>query len=88
MRGFIRVGLGVAALAAIALAGTQAEAKCARTSASGFGVAKELAKEMAKMNLEIAISTAGQKAKGRIGYKCTGPPVLLSECTASQLACS
>lgn len=87
MRGLVRVGLGVAALAAATLIGTQAEAKCARMSASGFGVAKELAMEMAKMNLEIAISTSGQKAKGKTDYKCTGP-VLLSECTASRRACS
>jgi hypothetical protein len=87
MRGLLRMALGVCSLAAVALIGTQAEAKCARTSAAGFGIAKELAMEMAKMNLEIAISTAGQKARGKVGYKCTGP-MLLSECTASQRACS
>jgi hypothetical protein len=87
MRGMLRMAVGVASLAAVALIGTQAEAKCARTSAYGLGVAKEMAMEMAKMNLDLAISLSGQKAKGRVHYKCTGP-MLLSECKASRRACS
>lgn len=86
MRGLLRVALGVSSLAAVALIGTQAEAKCSRMSATGFGIAKEMAMEMAKMNLDVAISTAGQKAKGRVDYKCSGP-VLLAECKASRRAC-
>jgi hypothetical protein len=87
MRGIFRAALGVSALAAVALVGTQAQAKCARVSAEGFGVAKELAMEMAKMNLEIAISMSGQKARGRLHSRCTGP-MLLSECKVSRRACS
>jgi hypothetical protein len=83
----VRVALGVASLAAVSLMGTQAEAKCAQMSAYGMGVAKEMATEMAKMNLELAISLSGQKAKGRVNVKCTGP-MLLSECKASRRACS
>jgi hypothetical protein len=87
MRGLLRVALGASALAAAALIGTQAEAKCTRVSATGFGIAKEMAMEMAKMNLEMAVSLSGQKAKGRTAYKCTGP-MLLSECKATRRACS
>jgi hypothetical protein len=83
----VRVALGVTSLAAVALIGTQAEAKCARASAYGLGVGKEMALEMAKMNLELAISLSGQKAKGRVHHKCSGPE-LLSECKASRRACS
>jgi len=86
MRGMLRVTLGVASLAAVALIGTQAEAKCTRMSAYGLGVAKEMAKELAKMNLDLAISLAGRKARGRVHYRCTGPE-LLSECKASRRAC-
>jgi len=87
MRGMVRVALVASALAAVALVGTQAQAKCGRVNAEGFGVAKELAMEMAKMNLEIAISLSGQKARGPVHSRCTGP-MLLSECKVSRRACS
>jgi len=87
MRGMIRVAVGVSSLAAVALNGTPAEAACSRVSATGFGIAKEMAMEMAKMNLELAVSASGQKARGRVHYKCTGP-MLLAECKASRRACA
>ncbi len=86
MPGMFRVALGAVALAAIALTATPAEAKCSRASATGFGLAKDMAMEMAKMNLDAAIMASGQKARGRVSYKCTGP-MLMAECSASRRAC-
>jgi hypothetical protein len=39
-----RVALGACALVGVVLAGTEAAAACARASATGFGLAKEMAK--------------------------------------------
>ena len=87
MRGMPQAALAAASLAAIALGGAQAEAKCSQVSAMGFGVAREIAMEMAKANLDAAITAAGQKGRGRVDYKCSGP-ALLAECKASRRACS
>jgi hypothetical protein len=46
-----------------------------------------MAMEMAKVNLDVAISTAGQKAKGRVDVRCSGP-MLLAECKATRRACA
>jgi hypothetical protein len=86
MRKMSRIVLGAAAVAAVALAGgTAAEARCTRASATGVGLGPEMAKEMAKMNLDAGISAKGRKARGRTHYTCTGP--FMSECTASRRAC-
>jgi hypothetical protein len=87
MRALFRVAVGACALVGVVLAGMQAEAACSRASATGFGLAKEMAMEMAKMNLDAAIAAKGQKASGRTSYKCSGP-MLMSECTATRRACS
>lgn len=66
-----------------------AEAACTRVSAAGEGLTKELATEMAKMNLEFALMSKGAKASGRVAMKCGSPgPLLLTSCTAKQKACS
>jgi hypothetical protein len=83
----LRMALGGCAFAVFALAaGTQADAKCWRVSASGVGLTKELAMEFAKMNLDSSIAAKGAKAKGKTHYKCTGP--FFAECTARRRACS
>ena len=87
MRGFHCAALAATSIAVAALSATGAQAKCERMSATGFGVAKEMAMEMAKMNLDMAITSAGQKSRGRTDYKCSGP-VLMAECKASRRACS
>jgi hypothetical protein len=42
-----------------------------------------MAREMAKMNLDAAITAAGQKPRGRVHYRCSGP----FECSAARRAC-
>ncbi len=87
MKRLVRIAVGGCALAAFALlAGTQAEAKCSRTKAAGWGVDKMMAMGMAKMSLDTSIALSGAKAKGKVQYKCTTP--MFTECTASQRACS
>jgi hypothetical protein len=86
MRMLSRLAIGACALAAMTLVvGTPAEARCSRASAMGFGVTQAMAMDFARMNLDAGIAAKGQKARGRVHYKCTGP--LLSECRASRRAC-
>lgn len=78
--------LGACAIAVLALiASTSADARCTRASAMGYGLGPEMAKDMAKMNLEAGISAKGMKAKGKVSYKCTMP--VTTECKATQRAC-
>lgn len=86
MKRVLGLAIGVCAIAGFA---AMAEAKCTRTSAVGEGLTPEIAKEMAKMNLEFAISGKGGKASGAVAYKCGAPgPLLLTSCTAKQRSCS
>jgi hypothetical protein len=86
MRKLFGIALGGCALAALVLfAGTPADAKCARVTATGVGIGEQMAKDMAKMNLEFGIADKKMKGKGKVTYKCTAP--LASECKASQRAC-
>jgi len=76
--------LGGCALGALVLvSATPAEARCSRVTASGVGLGKAMAMEMAKMNLDNA--TKGQKARGRVHYACTMP--IVTECKASRRVC-
>jgi hypothetical protein len=45
-----------------------------------------MAREMAKMNLDMAVSVKGEKAHGKVHYKCTGD--LFAECHARRRVCS
>jgi hypothetical protein len=84
MKATFRITLGACAVAAVALmAAAPADARCSRASAMGFGLGPEMSKNMAKMNLDAGIAAKGQKAKGKIAYKCSGP----FECKASRRAC-
>ena len=86
MNRLVQIGIGAFAVGALALGfGTPAEAKCMKYAASAVGVTQEMAKELAKVNLDIVIGVEGAKAKGKSKYACMGP--LLSECKASQVAC-
>jgi hypothetical protein len=78
--------LGGCAVAALVLIGsTSADARCTRASAMGYGLGPEMAKEMAKMNLDAGVASKGMKARGRVAYKCTMP--VMTECKAVQRAC-
>ena len=81
MKSLLGIALGGCALALLAV--SPADAKCGMTSASGVGLGEEMAKEMAKMNLQAGIADKKMKAKGKVSYKCAGP----FECKASQRAC-
>ncbi|MBX9591347.1 MAG: hypothetical protein K2X43_18825 [Hyphomonadaceae bacterium] len=87
MRRFV---VGVCAAAGFAVAaGADAQAACSRVSVKGEGVTKEIAREMAKINLDFAVSSKGAKAAGPVAYKCGAPGVLLlTSCTAKQRACT
>jgi hypothetical protein len=71
----------------VAVAG--AEARCSRVTAQGEGLTKELAQDMAKMNLEFAVVSKGAKSAGKVSYKCGAPgPLSLTSCKAMQRACT
>lgn len=83
--------LGAAcAVAVLAVAsGTAAEARCNRVVAKGEGLTKEIARDMAKMNLQFAVASKGAKASGPVAYRCgTSGPMKFNSCTARQRACS
>ncbi len=85
MKSMLRLAVGVCAVAGFAMA---AEAKCARTSAVGEGLTPEIAKEMAKINLDFTVSSKGAKSSGPVAYKCAPGMLLLTSCTAKQKTCS
>jgi hypothetical protein len=71
------------------VAGTDAQARCSRVSAQGQGLTKELARDMAKMNLDMAVAVKGAKSTGAVAYKCGAPGMLmLTSCTAQRRACT
>jgi len=90
MKGMTRLALGALAVAAFGVVATSdVQAACSRVSAQGEGLTKELAAEMAKINLDFAIMTKGTKAAGPVQTSCGAPgPLLLTTCTAKQKACS
>lgn len=89
MKNMDKLLVGACAAGFVLVAGTDAEAACSRVSAKGEGLTKELAQEMAKLNLNFAIAGKGAKAAGKVSYKCGGPGMLLlTSCTAKQRACS
>jgi hypothetical protein len=86
MKSMLRLAVGVCAVAGFAVA---AEARCTRTSAVGEGLTPEIAKEMAKINLDFTVSSKGAKASGPVAFKCGAPGMLLlTSCTAKQRTCS
>jgi lauroyl/myristoyl acyltransferase len=87
MQKLMQVALGVGALLGLALAtSAPAAAKCTRAHATGAGITQDMAREMAKMNLDMAVSVKGEKAHGKVHYKCTGD--LFAECHARRRVCS
>jgi hypothetical protein len=90
MKAMYRFGVGACALAGLVLAvGTDVQAACSRVSAQGEALTKEIATEMAKVNLEFAIAAKGAKAAGKATTTCGAPgPLLWTSCTAKQRACS
>ena len=90
MKTVFKIVVGACAAGTLALLSMPgAEAACMRVSAQGEGLTKELAQEMAKLNLEFAVASKGAKASGRVAYKCGSPGMLLlTSCTAKQRACS
>jgi hypothetical protein len=82
------------ALAALAIAGigvvaaSEAQAACMRISAQGEGLTKELATEMAKINLDFAIMLKGAKSSGQVRTTCAPGVLMLTTCTAKQRACT
>lgn len=89
MKSMMRVALGtfaVVGLAAVAV--TEVQAACSRVSAQGEGLTKELATEMAKINLDFAFMTKGVKGSGPVRTTCGPGVMLLTACTAKQKACS
>ncbi len=90
MKSMMRLALGAVAVAAfgvVAAGGVQAA--CSRVSATGEALTKELATEVAKMNLDFALMTKGTKGSGPVQTTCGAPgPLFLTTCTAKQKACS
>ncbi len=84
-----RLIIGACAVAAIALlAAMDAQAACTRVSAQGEGLTQDIAREMAKINLDFMVAAKGAKSAGAVNYKCGAPGMLmLTSCTAKQRAC-
>jgi len=87
MKKTLRVALGICALAGFA-AVDDAWAACSRVSAQGEGLTKELATEMAKINLSFSISAKNAKATGPVRVSCAPGMMILTACKAQQRACS
>jgi hypothetical protein len=89
MKSWLRMTLGAAAMAGFAFAAvTEVQAACTRVSAQGEGLTKELATEMAKINLDFAIMLKGAKGAGSVRTTCQPGILMLTSCTARQRACS
>jgi len=89
MKSMLRMTLGVCAIAGFALAAvTDVQAACTRVSAQGEGLTKELATEMAKINLDFTIAMKGAKGAGPVQTKCGPGMLMLTACTSKQRACS
>jgi hypothetical protein len=90
MKTVLRLAVGACAVGALLLAsGTSADARCGRLAVKGEGITPEIAREVAKMNLEFAVMEKKAKASGPVAYKCgTSGPFMLNACTARQRACT
>ena len=90
MRTMQKFLVGACAAAALVMAsGTDVEAACSRVVVKGEGLTKEIARDMAKMNLEFAAAAKGAKVAGKAAYKCgTSGPMMFASCTARQRACT
>ena len=88
MKGKLWLAVGACAFAGF-IAVDGAQAACSRVSASGEGLTKELATEMAKINLGFAVMSKGAKGSGPVSVgKCSQGPVMLTSCTVRQRACT
>jgi hypothetical protein len=85
-----RMIAGACALAGfVAMASHDASAACSRVTAQGEAITKELATEMAKINLNFAIASKNAKGKGAVKVTCGAPgPLAWTSCKAQQSACS
>ena len=88
MKGMLRLAVSACALAGF-VAIDSAQAACSRVSASGEGLTKELATEVAKINLGFAIMTKGAKGSGPVSVgRCSQGVLMLTSCTVRQRACT
>jgi len=89
MKSLSGLALGAAAMAGFAfVAVSDVQAACMRVSAQGEGLTKELATEMAKINLDFANMLKGAKGAGPVRTTCQPGMLMLTSCTARQRACS
>jgi hypothetical protein len=85
----LRMALGALAIAGFGVAAaSDAQAACMRISAQGEGLTKELATEIAKINLDFAIMLKGAKGSGPVRTTCAPGILMLTACTAKQRACT
>ncbi len=88
MKSVFRIAACVAVLMAGVSLAEAAQGKCSRVQAQGEGITKELATEVAKMNLNFSIATKGSKATGAAKVTCGAPgPLMWTSCVAQQRAC-
>lgn len=86
MKGMLRAGVALCALVGV-VATAEAKAKCYAVRAQGEGLTKELATEMAKINLNFSIAAKGTKATGPVRVSCSPGAMVLTSCVAQQRAC-
>ncbi len=87
MQELLRFAVVACALSGL-VAAAEAQGRCSRVSAQGDGLTRELATEIAKVNLGFGIAVKGSKAAGPVSVRCAPGVLMLTSCTASQRACS
>jgi len=81
------VSMGMIAAAGLAMASTEASARCVMAGGQATMVTLDLAKYMANAALKNSIKAHGWTAHGAVKVKCDASSVGLPHCLARQRAC-
>ena len=81
------VSMGMIVAAGLAIASTEASAKCVLAGGQATMVTLDLAKYMANAALKNSINAHGWSARGAVRMRCDTSSVGLPHCLARQKAC-
>ena len=74
-------------VAAVAMSTSAFAGKCAKSTASGLGVSKEIATFMSNKALNDMIAKNGEKGTGQVTTTCDSSAIVSTTCTSSQRSC-
>ncbi len=77
----------LAGVMSLAIPSQQAEAKCYLVTATGYGLGKDMASDVARQYLRGSLSRKRLRARGRMTVKCSGDAPF-NQCKATQKACN